>query len=64
MAGVAPLGNPLELSQCLGLISICDGELGVPLGSQQGNRTSSRVEVGSSGLLLGFSGKLKISLEL
>ena len=31
MVGVAALGNPLELHQCLGLILICDGELGVHL---------------------------------
>ena len=64
MVGVAPLGNPLELPQCLGLVSICDGELGVPLESHQGNWASSPVEVGNSGFLLSFSGKLRIPLEL
>ena len=62
--GVAPLGNPLKLPQCLGLTLICDGELGVPLESQQGNLASSPVEVGNSGFLSSFSGKLRIPLEL
>ena len=57
MVGVAPLGHPLELPQCLGFVSICDGELGVPLESQQGNWASSPVEVGNSGLISGFSRK-------
>ena len=64
VVGVAPLGNPLKFPQCFGLISICDGELGVPLESQQGNRASSPVEVGKSGFLSSFSGKLRFPLEL
>ena len=64
MVGVAPLGNPLELPQYLGLVSICDGKFGVPLESQQGNRASSPVEVGNSGFLSDFSRKLRISLDL
>ena len=64
VVGVAPLGNPLELPQCLGLVLICGGELGVPLESQQGNWASSPVEVGNSGFLLSFSEKLRIPLEL
>ena len=64
MVRVAPLGNPLKFPQYLGLVSICDGEHGVPLESQQGNWASPPVEVGNSGFLSSFSGKLRFPLEL
>ena len=42
----------------------CEGTVGIPLESMQGNRHSSRSEVGNTGLFLSCGGKLGIPLEL
>ena len=41
-----------------------DGELGVTLESVQGNRATSQVEAGNSGLVLSPGGKVGVSLKL
>ena len=40
-----------------------DGEVGIPFQMKQGNRPSSRVEEGKTGLFLSCGGKLSIPLE-
>ena len=40
-----------------------NGEVGIPFQTKQGNRPSSRVEEGKTGLFLSCGGKLSIPLE-
>ena len=40
------------------------GKVGIPLRSKQGNRPSSRDEVGNMGLVSNCGGKLRVPLDL
>ena len=43
-----------------GLLLRGNGEVGIPFQTKQGNRPSSRVEEGKTGLLLGFGAKFSV----
>ena len=54
---------PLQFQFETGLLLRGDGDPGIPFQTKQGNRHSSRVEEGKTGLFLSCSGKLSIPLE-
>ena len=60
--GVPDPGVPLEFQGKTGLLW-CDGNVGIPLQTKQGNGPSSRDEEGKMGLLLSCGGKLGVPLE-
>ena len=55
-------GVPLKFQGETGLLW-CDGNVGIPLQTKQGNGPSSRDEEGKMGLLLSCGGKLSVFLE-
>ena len=54
---------PLQFQVETGLLLRGDGDIGIPFQTKQGNRPSSRVEEGKTGLFLSCGGKLSIPLE-
>ena len=58
-----PTRVPVEFQCETGLLLRCDGNVGIPFQTKQGNRPSSRVEQGKRGLLLSCSWKLSVALE-
>ena len=58
------MGILCSFIRVLGPVLNWDGELGVTLESVQGNRATSQVEVGNSGLVLCPGGKVGVSLKL
>ena len=60
--GTTP-GVPLEFQGETGLLLRCDGNVGIPLWTKQGNGPSSRDEEGKLGLFLSCGGKFSVLLE-
>ena len=56
-------GDPLEFPGETGLLLRCDGNVGIPFHTKQGNRLSSQDEEGKMGLFFSCGGKLGIPLE-
>ena len=56
-------GVPLEFQGETGLLLSCDGNIGIPLQTKQGNGPSSCDEEGKPGLFLSCGGKLSVPLE-
>ena len=54
---------PLQCQVDTSLQSRCDGDFGIPFQANQGNRSSSRLEEGKTGLFLTCGGKLNDPLE-
>ena len=54
---------PLQFQVETGLLLRGNGDIGIPFQTKQGNRPSSRVEEGKTGLFLSCGGKLSIPLE-
>ena len=54
---------PLKCQVDTSLLSRCDGDIGIHFQEKQGNRPSSRLEAGKTGLFLTCGGKLSIPLE-
>jgi len=61
-SGTTP-GVPLEFQCQSGLLLRCDGNLGIPLQTKQGNGPSSRDEDMNPGLFMNCGGKLGVPLE-
>ena len=53
---------PLQFQVQTVLLLRCDGDIGIPFQTKQGNRPSSRVEERKMGLLLGFGEKFSVPL--
>ena len=56
-------GVPLAFQGETGLLLRCNGKVGIPLQTKQGNGPSSRDEEGKTGLFLSFVGILGVPLE-
>ena len=54
---------PLQFQVETNLLLRGDGDVGIPFQMKQGNRPSSRVEEGKTGLFLSCGGKLSIPFE-
>ena len=55
--------DPLQLQVEIGLLLRGDGDIGIPFQMKQGNRPSSPVEEGKTGLFLSCGEKLSIPLK-
>ena len=56
-------GVPLEFQGETGLLLSCDGNIGIPLQTKQGNGPSSQEEEWKTGLLVSCGGKFNVPLE-
>ena len=54
---------PLQFQFETDLLFRCDGDVGIPNHEKQGNRPSSQLEAGKTGLFLTCDGKLSIPFE-
>ena len=54
---------PLMCKVDTSLLSRCDGDVGISVQEKKGNRPSSRLKEGKTGLFLTFGGKLSIALK-